>query len=90
MMEKENQKKGEKSRGEETGGMEKNEREVLNGNKQGDDIGSRGEIVIDYEIVKEEAWVRIQNKSESRIGPSRNSFEERKGRERTEKERSGG
>jgi hypothetical protein len=70
--------------------IEKNEWGVLNGNKQGDDIVSRGEIVIDYEIVKEEAWVRIQNKSESRIGPSRNSFEERKGRERTEKERSGG
>jgi predicted DNA-binding WGR domain protein len=39
---------------------------VLNGNKQGDEegewtyIGSRGEIVIDYGIVNEEAWERVE------------------------------
>jgi hypothetical protein len=44
---------------------------VLNGNKQGDEEGewtyidSRGEIVIDYGIVNEETWERVQ---EFRIG----------------------
>jgi hypothetical protein len=33
---------------------------------------------------------RIQNRKESRVGPSRTSFEEAKGRERIEKERDGG
>jgi hypothetical protein len=33
---------------------------------------------------------RIQNRRESRVGPSRNSFEEAKGWERTEKEKGGG
>jgi hypothetical protein len=33
---------------------------------------------------------RIQNTRENRVGPSPNSFEEAKERERTEKERSGG
>jgi hypothetical protein len=43
----------------------------LNGNKQGDEerewiyIGSRGETVIDYGIVNEEAWERVE---EFRIG----------------------
>jgi hypothetical protein len=32
---------------------------------------------------------KIQNRREGRVGPSRNSFEEGKGRERTEKERGG-
>jgi hypothetical protein len=56
-------------------------------------IDSRGETVIDYGMVNEEAWERVE---EFRIGervesgPSRNSFEEAKERERTEKERSGG
>jgi hypothetical protein len=72
----------------------------LNGNKQGEEegkwtyIGSRGETVIDYGIVNEEGWERvprrIQNRRESRVGPSRNSFGEAKGRERIEKERGGG
>ncbi|KAJ3633620.1 hypothetical protein MTP99_010558 [Tenebrio molitor] len=38
--------------------------EVLNGNKQGDEewtyIGSRGGTVIDYGIVYEEAWKRVE------------------------------
>jgi hypothetical protein len=50
--------------------------------------------VIDYGIVNEEGWERvprrIQNRRESRVGPSRNSFGEAKGRERIEKERGGG
>jgi hypothetical protein len=39
---------------------------VLNGNKQGDEegewtyIGRRGETVIDYGIVNEEAWERVE------------------------------
>jgi hypothetical protein len=43
----------------------------LNGNKQGNEeeewtcIGSRGETVIDYEIVNEEAWEKVE---EFRIG----------------------
>jgi hypothetical protein len=43
----------------------------LNGNKQGDEegewtnIGSKGEIVIDYGIVNEEAWESVE---EFRIG----------------------
>jgi hypothetical protein len=32
---------------------------------------------------------RIRNRRESRVGPSRSSFEKEKGRERTEKERGG-
>jgi hypothetical protein len=32
---------------------------------------------------------KIQNRKESRVGPSRNRFEEAKGRESTEKERGG-
>ncbi|XP_068907834.1 cilia- and flagella-associated protein 251-like [Tenebrio molitor] len=45
--------------------------EVLNGNKEGDEegkwtyIGNRGETVIDYGIVDEEAWERVE---EFRIG----------------------
>jgi hypothetical protein len=57
--------------------IEENGWEVLNGNKQGDEegewtyAGSRGEIVIDYAIVNEEAWCeKIHNRSESRIRPS--------------------
>jgi hypothetical protein len=33
---------------------------------------------------------RIQNRRVSRVGPSQNSFEEARGRERTEKEKGGG
>jgi hypothetical protein len=33
---------------------------------------------------------RIQNRRKSRVGPLRNSFDEAKGRERTEKKRGGG
>jgi hypothetical protein len=46
--------------------IEENGWEVLNGNKQRDEegewtyIGSRGETVIDYAIVKEEAWERVE------------------------------
>jgi hypothetical protein len=46
--------------------------------------------VIDYGIVNEEASEKsrkIQNRRESTGGASRNSFEEAKGRERTENER---
>jgi hypothetical protein len=51
--------------------IEENEWEVLNGKKQGDEegewtyVGSRGETVIDYEIVKEEALEKVE---EFRIG----------------------
>jgi hypothetical protein len=51
--------------------IEKNGWEVLNENKQADEegewtyIGSRGETVTDYGIVKEEAWKRVE---EFRIG----------------------
>jgi hypothetical protein len=51
--------------------IEENGWEVLNANKQGDEegewtyIGSRGETLIDYGIVNEEAWERIE---EFRIG----------------------
>jgi hypothetical protein len=51
-------------------------------------IDSRGETVINYGIVNEEAWERgrrIQNREESKVGPPGNSFEEAKGRKRTEK-----
>jgi hypothetical protein len=50
---------------------EENGWEVLNGNKQGDQegewtyIGSRGETLVDYGIVNEEAWERVE---EFRIG----------------------
>jgi hypothetical protein len=43
---------------------------VLNGNKEGDkkgewtNIGSTGETVIDYGIVNEEAWERVEKNSE--------------------------
>jgi hypothetical protein len=46
--------------------IEENGWEVLNGNKQRDEegewtyIGSRGETVIDYAIVNEEAWERVE------------------------------
>jgi hypothetical protein len=46
--------------------IEENGWEVLNGNKQGDEegewsyVGSRGKTVIDYGIVKEEAWERVE------------------------------
>jgi predicted DNA-binding WGR domain protein len=46
--------------------IQENGWEVLNGNKQGNEegewtyIGSRGEIVIDYGIVNEEAWERVE------------------------------
>jgi hypothetical protein len=46
--------------------IEENGWEVLNGNKQGDEeeewtyIGNRRETVIDYGIVKEEAWERVE------------------------------
>jgi hypothetical protein len=46
--------------------IEENGWEVLNGNKQGDEegewtyVGSRGETVIDYAIVNEEAWERVE------------------------------
>jgi hypothetical protein len=48
--------------------------------------------VIDYGIVNEEDGNsrRIQKRRESRVGPSRNSFEEAKERERIEKENGGG
>jgi hypothetical protein len=70
------------------------EEEVLNGNKRGDEEGeglvidSRGETVIDYGIVNEEAWERVEEfriGDESKVGPPGNSFEEAKGRKRTEK-----
>jgi hypothetical protein len=47
--------------------IEENVWEVLNGNKQGAEegewtyIGRRGETVIDYEIVNEEAWERVES-----------------------------
>jgi hypothetical protein len=47
-----------------TDGMDR--RKWMNGNKQGDEegewtyIGSRREIVIDYETVNEEAWERVE------------------------------
>jgi hypothetical protein len=68
---------------------EENAWEVLNGNKQGDEegkwtyVGSRGETVIDYGIVNEEASEKVEEfriGEKSRDGPSRNSFEEAKGR----------
>jgi hypothetical protein len=46
--------------------IEENGWEVLNGNKQGDEegewtcIGSRGETVINYGVVNEEAWERVE------------------------------
>jgi hypothetical protein len=46
--------------------IEENGREVLKGNKQGDEewewtyIDHRGETVIDYGIVNEEAWERVE------------------------------
>jgi hypothetical protein len=52
--------------------IEENGWEVLNGNKQGDEegewtyIGSRGETVIDYGIVNEEAWEREKFRIEER------------------------
>jgi uncharacterized protein (DUF1015 family) len=69
--------------------------EVLNGNKLGDEegewtyIGSRRERGIDYGIVNEEAWKRVE---EFRIGETAesNCFKEAKGRERTKKERGRG
>jgi hypothetical protein len=76
--------------------MKTSRRRVEDGNKQGDEegewtyIGSRGGgAVIDYGIVNEEDGNsrRIQK---SRVGPSRNSFEEAKERERIEKENGGG
>jgi hypothetical protein len=72
--------------------IEENGWEVLNGNKQGDQeekwtyIDIRRETVLDYGIVNEETWervpTRIQNRREIRVGPSRNSFEETKGKNR--------
>jgi hypothetical protein len=50
--------------------IEENGWEVLNGNKQGDEegewtnIGSTGGTVIDYGIVNEEAWERVEKNSE--------------------------
>ncbi|KAJ3666595.1 hypothetical protein Zmor_002032 [Zophobas morio] len=41
--------------------------EILNGNKEGDEegewtyVGARGESIIDYGIVKEEAWEEIES-----------------------------
>jgi hypothetical protein len=46
--------------------IEENGWEVLNGNKQGDEEGgmtyvaNRGETVIDYAIVNEAAWERVE------------------------------
>jgi hypothetical protein len=64
-------KEGGKCRGEETDEIsEENGWEVLNGNKEGDEegewtnIGSTGETVIDYGIVNEEAWERVEKNSE--------------------------
>jgi hypothetical protein len=54
--------------------IEENEWEVLNGNKQGDEegkwtyVGSRGETVIDYGIVNEEASEKVEK---FRIGEKR-------------------
>jgi hypothetical protein len=64
--EKKIQKQGGKCRGEEMEWMEENGWEVLNGNKQRDEegkwtyVGSRGETVIDYGIVNEEASEKIE------------------------------
>jgi hypothetical protein len=77
--------------------IEENGWEVLNGNKQGDDeekwtyIDIRRETVLDYGIVNEEIWERVQ---EFRIGERSESdhleiaLRKRKGR--TEKEMGGG
>jgi hypothetical protein len=77
--------------------IEENGWEVLNGNKQGDEeekwtyIDIRRETVLDYGIVNEETWERVQ---EFRIGERSESdhleiaLRKRKGR--TEKERGGG
>jgi hypothetical protein len=65
--------------------------EVLNGNKQGDEEGEWS--YIDSRGNSERRSMgksrRIQNRRESRVGSSRNSFKEAKGRKRTEKERGG-
>jgi hypothetical protein len=55
--------------------------------------GCREKTVLYYGIVNEEAWGknrRIRYRKENGVGLARNSFEEAKGRERTEKERGGG
>jgi hypothetical protein len=79
--------------------IEENEWKVLNRNKHGDEegewtyIGSRGgnsDRLRNSERRSLGKSRRIQNRREGKIGPSRNSFEEAKGRERTEKERGGG
>jgi hypothetical protein len=73
--------------------IEENGWEVSNGTKQGDEegewiyIGSRGETLRNSERKSMGKSRRIQNRRGNRVGPSRNSFEEAKGRERTEKER---
>ncbi|KAJ3627687.1 hypothetical protein MTP99_015047 [Tenebrio molitor] len=81
--------------------IEENGREVLKGNKQGDEegewtyIGSRREIVIHYETVNEEAWERVEEfrREREREGAESDhleiAVEEAKGRERTKKERGG-
>jgi hypothetical protein len=56
--------------------IEENGWEQTRGRRRGMDLyrGSRGETVIDYGIVNEEAWkrvpTRIQNRRKSRVGPS--------------------
>jgi exonuclease III len=78
--------------------IEENGWEVLNRNKQRDEeggwtyVGSRGETVIDYGIVNEEAWERVE---ELRIEERAESdhlevaLRKRRRREKTEKEKSG-
>jgi hypothetical protein len=78
--------------------IEENGWEVLNRNKQRDEeggwtyVGNRGETVVDYGIVNEEAWerveeLRIEERAESNhleVG-----LRKRRRRKKTEKEKSG-
>jgi hypothetical protein len=74
--------------------------EALNGNKQGGEegewtyIGSRGETVIDYGIVNEEAWERVEKfriKERAELDHLEIALSKgRGGKEQTEKERRGG
>jgi hypothetical protein len=61
--EKKIQRQGGKCRGEETDGMDR--RKKRSGTNKGTYIGSRRETVIDYGIVNDEAWERVE---EFRIG----------------------
>jgi hypothetical protein len=76
--------------------IEENGWEVLNRNKQRDEeggwtyVGSRGgnsDRLRNSERRSLGKSRRIKNRRESRVGPSRSSFEEEKGKERREKKR---